>query len=166
MKVGAWDERAVLAPTSWEAAGWSERGQTKRFQAVSEALELIAGDSVLDFGCGTGRFLEFLPPLIEYTGYDTSSGMLARARREHPEARFLSRLGSERYDHIVCVGTFNLMTEQAMLAIVYGLLERARESVVVSLYCGKDGRCTRFSEPEGAGIIRGYLDNDFLAVFR
>ena len=160
-----WDARARHAATSWEAAGWSERGQTERFRAVRKALDLVAGDSILDLGCGTGRFIEFLPDFVSYTGWDSSPAMRERARREYPQARFLSRPSGERYDHIVCIGTFNLTPEPIALAIIYGLIEVARRSVIASLYCGNDERCTRFSEPEGARIVRGYLDNDFLAVF-
>jgi len=47
------------------------------------------GAGVLDYGCGTGRWVDFLRGYgCEYTGVDLSSAMLAVARRGHPDAEF------------------------------------------------------------------------------
>ncbi len=48
--------------------------------------------SILDIGCGNGRFLEeakksgFMPQ--EYIGIDSSSGMINEARKLHPDSHF------------------------------------------------------------------------------
>ncbi|MEV5599713.1 class I SAM-dependent methyltransferase [Streptomyces sp. NPDC052496] len=49
-----------------------------------------AGDGpVVDVGCGTGRVTEHLAGLgLSVSGIDLSPGMLAVARRQHPELRF------------------------------------------------------------------------------
>jgi SAM-dependent methyltransferase len=46
--------------------------------------------AVLDYGCGYGRTLAALEGhgFDDLTGADTSPGMIARARREHPRTRF------------------------------------------------------------------------------
>ncbi len=54
-------------------------------------LGIVPGDAVLDFACGTGLNV---PPLRaagagEITGVDLSEAMLARARRKHPDVRFV-----------------------------------------------------------------------------
>lgn len=49
--------------------------------------------SVLDIGCGNGRFVEYAQkntlPLEYYLGIDSSLGMIEQAQILHPEARFL-----------------------------------------------------------------------------
>ncbi len=45
-----------------------------------------AGDRVLDFGCGNGRFLEILrDKKIEYSGVDISQQLIDLAREKYPE---------------------------------------------------------------------------------
>jgi len=48
-----------------------------------------AGTSVLDYGCGTGRWVDFLRGYgYRYAGVDLSAGMLAMAQRQHPDTEF------------------------------------------------------------------------------
>lgn len=53
---------------------------TTRRVALAESL--ITSGSVLDVGCGTGRFLSALPERYERTGIDVSSRMLDYARKK------------------------------------------------------------------------------------
>lgn len=134
----AWDVRADL-PTSWEAGLQSERGQVQRFQAVLRHLELRRGDTVLDFGCGTGRLCEFIPERVQYVGFDWSADLRRRAALEHPRARIVDVLSDTIYDHVVAVGPFNLGTKQETwerMAELWGA--HTRRSLVVSLYRGDD----------------------------
>lgn len=53
-------------------------------------LFIKPGMSVLDIGCGYGRFYEtVLAAGGVYTGYDFSLGMLAEAKRRHPQGNFV-----------------------------------------------------------------------------
>jgi len=60
-----------------------------------EELEFLAehatpGMQVIDIGCGNGRFLGVLEPRqIVYTGVDNSTGLLAEAKRLHPNMNFV-----------------------------------------------------------------------------
>jgi SAM-dependent methyltransferase len=141
----AWSERAD-ARTSWQAAGWSEVGQTQRFLAVLRHLDVRCGGTVLDYGCGTGRLSAFLPRAADYIGYDTAPGMLDRARRDHPDELFLDVLPEELFDHVVCVGCFNLpgSVEETFDRVAELWHETVRRSLVVSLYRGDDPRCLRY----------------------
>lgn len=49
---------------------------------VALAKSLISEGSVLDVGCGTGRFLHALPEPYKCTGIDLSPGMIERAREK------------------------------------------------------------------------------------
>ena len=47
------------------------------------------GPSVLDYGCGTGRWVDFLSGYgYRYTGVDLSAGLLTIAQRQHPDIEF------------------------------------------------------------------------------
>jgi hypothetical protein len=162
----AWSERA-LQPASHEAAMWSEGGQTRRFLAVLRHLELREGDTLLDFGAGTGRFCEFLPVDVSYAGYDWAPGMVERMVQEHPRARPLESLPDELFDHVVCIGAFNLADgwskERTWERVSELWTEHTRRTLVVSLYRGWDDSCIRY-DPEDAAEFARRLGATFFAV--
>ncbi len=179
----AWSERALHAATSAEAAMWSEGGQTRRFLAALRLLSLRADDTLLDYGCGTGRFCEFLPPDVLYYGHDTSPQMLERMTDEHPRATPMEALVDGVYfDHVVAIGCFNLADnwskEQTFKALWNLWTFNTRRSLLVSLYRGTDPSCIRYEPEDAAEFARRlaatffvidcvYAENDLtLAVYR
>jgi ubiquinone/menaquinone biosynthesis C-methylase UbiE len=109
--------------TAVEAAGWSERAglydrltariTLKLAEPLLDAAGVAAGTRVLDLGCGPGVVCGLaigrgaLP-----TGVDVSPGMLAEARRRHPELAFVEAdavaLPFEDGSFDACVGGFVL----------------------------------------------------------
>ena len=84
-----------------------------------ELLEVQAGDRVLDFGCGTGWSMPRLRASqpAEITGVDCSPAMLARARRRHPDVRFIqgdiTRVHlRERAQRILCMYALSLVDDR------------------------------------------------------
>lgn len=174
----AWTERAA-AGTSWQAALWSERGQTRRFRAVLSHLNVREGDSLLDYGCGTGRLSAFLPDGVEYHAYDWAEGMLERVGRDHPDAHTHESLPDLMFDHVVAVGPFNLedgWSKQDTLDRIGDLWTGyVRRSLAVSLFRGRSDGHLSYTPQDLAGfahtlglrryVIDGsYADNDLLLV--
>jgi len=58
----------------------------------------------LDFGCGSGRLAEFVPPEL-YLGVDISPESLVQAHDSYPNYQFVQELpdGSEKFDTIVAL---------------------------------------------------------------
>ena len=159
----AWDERAA-EPESWRAAMWSKAGQEARFEAVLRRLQLRDGQTLLDYGCGTGRFQEWLPDGIHYYGHDWSRVMRERARTSG--ATILRRLDELTFDHVVVIGTFNLAhswSKERTWAELEKLWKRARRSMVVCLYRGIDfhltfgGKATCFDIDDDQAAIGGWI---------
>lgn len=174
----AWSGRAS-ASSSWEAAGWSEAGQTQRFLAVLRHLDLRDGETLLDYGAGTGRFCEFVPRGVSYHAHDWSEAMLQRVARDHPRAEVHIELPPILFDHVVCIGTFNLpgSVGQTYENLANLWHDSTRRSLVASLYRGSDPSCMSY-EPETLaawakawGVKRyvvdaSHLDNDVILVLR
>jgi SAM-dependent methyltransferase len=124
-----WDE-AAQAATSWEAAQWgSEGSQRTRFNYALALADPDPGEVLLDWGCGTGRLVEFIVGWgVRYTGVDTNLAMVERARREYaePDGREFLHLNSPRAlkatrpDVTLCLGTWNLNDDA--LSMPYDLL--------------------------------------------
>lgn len=176
----AWSARADNHPEPWAACGWSERGQRLRHQRVLWALDPQPGDSLLDWGCGTGELSEELPCDIEYVGFDSAAGMVTRASHDHPTRMFVDREpGLRRFDLVACVGCFNLpggWTKHHTWHTIRHLWDSTGcRALAVSLYAGTDTNCLIYTEAEterrsrDLGIdvtVTRILPNDLLMVAR
>ncbi len=77
------------------AKTFSQSRKNMRWQDLDEIIDDIKVNnfkSVLDIGCGSGRFLDmckkknFTP---HYLGVDASAGMIQEAQKNHPNADFV-----------------------------------------------------------------------------
>lgn len=72
---------------------------------------LVAGDRVLDLGCGNGRLLEALKKTpVDYLGVDASASLISLARQNYPDKQFivsdlldLQTISDEQFDYIFCL---------------------------------------------------------------
>lgn len=133
-----WEEKAK-APTEHEANGWSERSHAIRMVCAVDVADLQPGDTVLDWGCGTGRMLDFLGSGIRYLGVDPSQAMIDRAIRERPEneADFVCSpcLPIGEYDHVFALGCWNVKPWQPEWTWeqITALWTSTRKKLIVSL---------------------------------
>jgi hypothetical protein len=176
----AWTRRAQDAADPWTACGWSQRSQAARFAKIIAELDPSPGESLLDFGCGTGDLFDHLAPGVRYLGFDWSLGMVARARKSHPFGEFTSMLrDGDTWDLVVCCGPFNLAdnwSKAQTWALMRMLWARTKSAMAVSLYYGSDPACIRYPVSEVASTVavlsdkftleRGYLSNDLMVVLR
>jgi len=131
---------------------WSAAGQRARFDAVLAALHPQPGETLYDYGAGTGLFSTLIPDGVGYLGYDWSRGMVERAQLDHPLSAFVNEdMASITPDLIACIGPFNLRdgwSKQQTWDVLTDLWSRCGRAMAVCLYAGDDEDC----------II--YLDSD------
>jgi SAM-dependent methyltransferase len=96
-----------------EAAQYSSReSQFRRFASLAR-IGNMKDQRVLDYGCGTGCFAEYLQQINQepslYCGVDIVEEFLACARLKWPKSLFLdpSSLGEMRFDYAFVSGVFN-----------------------------------------------------------
>jgi SAM-dependent methyltransferase len=102
------------------------------------------GGAVLDAACGTGKYWPaLLAAGLRITGVDQSAGMLAQARRKHPEvpSRVLALQDlatlPERFDGLLCADALEYVAPEDWPVVTAGfaraLRERAPAYVTVEL---------------------------------
>lgn len=93
-------------------------------------MQALGYTSVLDVGCGNGRFLEEAEKhgfhLDRYCGIDSSSGMIAEAKKLHPENQFFvcdmlhledfyqDISGNQQFDALLLLASFHHLETRAM----------------------------------------------------
>lgn len=171
----AWSARAEH-PEPWTACGWTYDGQQDRLDAVLDELEPQPGDTLLDWGCGTGALADLVAPRVDYIGFDSAVGMVERARREHPGRRFQTWEPRGEFDLVACIGPFNLpdrWSKQHTWHQLRLLWERTGRMLVASLYAGQDPACLSYTLAECERFARGmsyysravqWRHNDILVV--
>jgi len=98
---------------SAEAAQYSSReSQFRRFAALARIADL-RGKRILDFGCGTASFAEYLQSIGQapalYHGVDIVPDFFEYARAKTPDGRFChpEDIGDARFDYAFVSGVFN-----------------------------------------------------------
>lgn len=87
----------------------SPQVQKFRLGAVTQHLQ---GPRVLDFGCGTGDLVPYLPEDVQYVGIDRDLPSVARARAWFPDREFHHLTGELDLSHL---GTFDTVVMAAVL---------------------------------------------------
>jgi len=145
----AWSERADTVRDPWLACGWSRDGQVSRHQAAAAALSPQAGETLLDWGCGTGDFAGHVDAAVGYVGFDYARGMIERARRAHPDRAFTNAEPLGHFDLVACIGCFNLPDHWSKQRTWHTLRHlwdtKTPRALVASLYAGADDRCLRYT---------------------
>lgn len=150
----AWSDRAWAISDSCAAVGWSAAGQHERFKSVLSHVQCRPGETLVDWGCGTGALSDRLPQDVEYVGYDTAAGMLVRARREHPGRRF-TQVEPASSDVTVIVGALNLPgSKQQTWADLRRLWDKTHRVLAACLYAGTDDRCLIYTDDEVNAFAR------------
>ncbi|MBF0608843.1 MAG: class I SAM-dependent methyltransferase [Candidatus Magnetobacterium sp. LHC-1] len=123
-----------------EALRWTSQGQMLHYEALVATDNVIAG-SVLDYGCGKGDLYQFLRQNgyhIQYTGMDINPRLIAKAKENYPEARFMvfdaeeTEL-TEDFDYIFLCGVFNLKVEgieETIKNVLRRLFKHCRKTLV------------------------------------
>src|SRR3989344_1920732 len=90
-------------------------GKEKKFTTIRDSMNLKAGETVLDVGCGTGDAAEFFKE--GYTGIDPSEEYLKFAREKHGD-HFIKFNGEkidfpdEKFNFVFIANTFHHISDE------------------------------------------------------
>ncbi len=105
---------------------------------ILKHLHVKPGESVLDFGCGTGYYSRLFEP-SSYTGFDIDQKRIKWARKHHPKHRFYTMDGRKlpfkprTFDHIAIVGVFHHIDDDGFEAAMENVMKlvKKRGDVVI-----------------------------------
>ena len=139
----AWQAQYEADVAACEAAeDYPFAGYTQLQQQMFDIVHAREGVSALDLGCGTGklaaRLLEAGHPV---TAVDFSENMLAAARKNAPDARFLQaelkevpqKLAGEQFDCIVAAYSMHHLPNEDKYALLSALKDHLKPEGVIVL---------------------------------
>ncbi len=100
----------------------TKASRKKRLQILLKYIDIKKGDSILDFGCGTGYLYEYLQKSgykVKYTGIDISAEAIKIANKLYYKkkncnfilANILDKNLTKKFDFVLINGTFNNNTK-------------------------------------------------------
>ncbi len=155
------------------AAGWDDSqeacGNTvEKLEGRARLLELRAGESVLEVGCGTGQLTGWLAAQVRpgrVVGVDFSPEMLHKARSKGIPATFRladacqDGLGTAEFDLVLCFHSFPHFRDQpAALRNLARCLKPGGRLVVMHLH-GRD-EVNSFHHGVGGSIAHDFLPDE------
>lgn len=114
---GAW--ALLSAPAAYNFVQKMMGGDRARPRFVADFVRPTPGMRILDFGCGTGEILKYLPEDVHYVGYDPDPGYIAHAQEQFgTRAIFHDRLllaeeaaTLEKVDLAMAIGVLHHMSD-------------------------------------------------------
>lgn len=103
---------------------WPEFGIFKHY--------IPEGASILDIGCGNGRFLQYLldkKKTVDYTGLDFSKKLIGIARKRFPRVDFIEQSMtdfqlSKRFDRVIAIASFHHVPTRKLRKIALDHMKR------------------------------------------
>jgi len=126
---GRLKEKWVNCPQWWEWKGGDYlrhndlRDNPKEFHLIAGLLQKAKIRSVLDVGCAFGKFGEYVPEGVNYTGLDISRKMIWHCGKRYPKREFI-------VGDVMSSGLFPTRTWEAVVALQ--LLEHFKEPEFVA----------------------------------
>jgi cyclopropane fatty-acyl-phospholipid synthase-like methyltransferase len=139
---------------SYAFNGWgSRRSQFRRYDVVRRHCGVRSGDSVLDWGCGTGDLYWYLHDHgidTHYFGTDIVPEMVKMAKHNGvPRVDNFDVLKSpyprDSFDHVICIGTVGAMAEpeHERWAVVKRMIDvglaMSSQTLMMTFLTDKDG---------------------------
>jgi SAM-dependent methyltransferase len=172
----AWDSYASDGGSDYLIADCgSPESHERRLKALLR-LPIEEGDTLLEFGCGTGRLADFVPCSVRYEGVDWSRGVITLARQRRPDGAFhCGSVGDlTPHDWVVASGPFNYAkgwSKSYTAEAVSVMWAASRRGIALTVLCvPADGRL-HYSTDELISFLatcdwshleldRSYLPND------
>lgn len=142
-----------------QAVQYSTReSQERRFDILSE-IGNLNGCKILDFGCGTGQFYDYLTRKgidVQYSGVDIVDEFLTLCRKKFPLGRYgkLEEFEGERFDYVMIAGVFNnrmpnnLAFYQSTIKTLFGMANRGLSFNMMSAYVDYEDEGLFYEYPE------------------
>lgn len=172
----AWDSYASEGGPDYLIADCGSPESHERRLRELLRLPIEEGESLLEFGCGTGRLADFVPRRVRYEGLDWSQEVIALARDRRPHGAF--RCGSvgdlTPHDWVVASGPFNYAkgwSKSQTAEAISAMWDASRCGVAVTVMCTPAEGRLHYSGDELISFLaacdwshleldRSYLPND------
>lgn len=153
-----------LAPR-WDTAGQDPAETVARLTELAGLLDLRAGESLLEVGCGTGQITGWLAEQVapgRVVAVDFAPSMLERARGKHAGIEFRcvdichDALGGDTFDVVLCFHSFPHFRDQAAALVNLTRALRPRGRLMVMHLAGS-AEINAFHDQVGGAVHGDHL---------
>lgn len=110
---------------------WTEH--PKKLESMRKILSLVPEDieSVLDYGCGTGRYSQHF---LNYTGFDRNLHCIEFAKKTYPDISFSAELPEGKFDLVLVVSVIQYQPEDELEAFVAEIMSKSSKYVLIQTW--------------------------------
>ncbi len=126
-----WEDRADI----WNAVEGSQKDSQEEY-IIKNEIEKSGAKTVLDLGCGNGRWADILSENRDYIGIDISKKLIVYAKKAHPDLKF--EVGdvrtldmTKKYDLIFCYTTLLHLTPDEFKPAMERLSQIAKKLIII-----------------------------------
>ncbi len=163
--------RMLERPAAYLAVQNILGGESARRRFVDEYVEPSRGARVLDVGCGPGSLLDFLPPDVDYVGFDFNPAYIERARRRYGDrGRFhCARVGDavagvdREFDRVVAVALLHHLDDDEARKVLAHAARVLRSggaflSIDATIHAGQSWIARALARADRGGRVRSPED--------
>lgn len=132
------EKNTVLSAVEGKVPGDYSTSGIGTISVFLDNMDLKSNDIVLDYGCGLGRFFDYISPRSEYYGIDISKEMIKSCQDKYPQhkERFIVAEGENLpfednfFDKIACIGVFDACYQEEALAEMLRVVKDGGEILI------------------------------------
>lgn len=110
---------------------WTQ--EPKKLESMREILAFVPDDvrSVLDYGCGSGRYSQYFE---KYIGFDRCTLWIEFAKKTYPNKDFVSILPKGKFDLVLVVSVIQYQPKDELVAFVKEVMDKSKKYVLIQTW--------------------------------
>lgn len=110
---------------------WTQ--EPKKLESMQKILSLVPEDveSVLDYGCGTGRYSQHFK---NYVGFDRNPYCIEFAKKTYPDKLFSTKFPRRKFDLVLVISVIQYQPEAELETFIAEIMSKSSKYVLIQTW--------------------------------